>query len=372
MKMKKIISYALSAALMLGMCSVPAFAAEPTQDATGCYAITEETPTEILEYAKGEFPEFLGEHLVNNGIDASGRQYSLGYPINLQESGGVNRIYDFPVMQDGKIFAILTIYDDGGEYYTQFEENLMAEKLNTLQNETSKTAPITFVSNDTGFFAVVNDCVEPLTPDSEIENANAVSLMKGNTVGNVVNITDTLSVADGNGIDLMEASNPSPLGVVCVPQTDDGTFDGKQMEWCGAAVSAAIINYKKGTSLTAKDVTIEALGSAKDEGLTNAEVISIGKNHGLSPKSGNPLSYSSVKTEINGYRPVYMQMQRKSDEGKKYHALTLIGYSSSKYTVLNPWQSSSITLTKKDNGSDVTYVTGTRTYKWYTSVYNWK
>lgn len=67
-----------------------------------------------------------------------------------------------------------------------------------------------------------------------------------------------------------------------------------------------------------------------------------------------------------------MQMQRKSDEGKKYHALTLIGYSSSKYTVLNPWQSSSITLTKKDSGSDVTYVTGTRTYKWYTSIYNWK
>ena len=119
-------------------------------------------------------------------------------------------------------------------------------------------------------------------------------------------------------------------------------------------------------------IIVIAVSTIYSNSLSVAISKSIAKNHGLSPKSGNPLSYSSVKTEINGYRPIYMQMQRKSDEGKKYHALTLIGYSSSKYTVLNPWQSSSITLTKKDSGSDVTYVTGTRTYKWYTSIYNWK
>ena len=367
MKFKKIISGILSLTLILGVCSISAFAAENT---SGCYVVTEETPEEILEYAKEEFPEFLSHHLSSNGINAGEAQYTLGYPINIQESDGTNRIYDFPVMENGEIFAMLTIYDENGEYYTQLDENLMAEKLNELQNVSSQSSPISLVSNNAGFFAVVNDFVEPLTPDSEIENT--VSLMNESITGNIVNITNVLSETDGNSISLMESSNPSPLGVVCVPQTDDGTFNGTQKEWCGAAVTAAIISYKKGPSLTAKGVTKEALGSAKNEGLTNSEVISVAKNHGLSPKSGNPLSYSSVKTEINGYRPIYMQMQRKSDEGKKYHALTLIGYSSSKYTVLNPWQSSSITLTKKDSGSDVTYVTGTRTYKWYTSIYNWK
>ena len=141
---------------------------------------------------------------------------------------------------------------------------------------------------------------------------------------------------------------------------------------CGAAVTAAIINYKKGTSLTAKSVTIEALGSALDQGITNAQVVSVGKNHGLAPKSGNPLSYSSVKTEINGNRPVYMQMQRTENGEKKYHALGLIGYSSTKYTIINPWYQNSLTIDKKNTGSDVTYVTGTRIYKWYKSVYNWK
>lgn len=276
MKLKKIISGILSLTFILGVCNIPVSAEENT---SGCYVVTEETPEEILEYAKKEFPEFLSQHLSSNGINEKEAQYTLGYPINLQELDGTNRIYDFPVMENGEIFAMFTVYDENGEYYTQIEENLMAEKLNELQKFSSQTYPISLTSNNAGLFAVVNTYVEPLTPDSEIENA--VSLMNESIIGNIVNITSVLSETDGNSISLMESSNPSPLGVVCVPQTDDGTFNGTQKEWCGAAVTAAIINYKKGTSLTAKAVTTEALGSAKNEGLTNAEVISVAKNHGF-------------------------------------------------------------------------------------------
>lgn len=83
-------------------------------------------------------------------------------------------------MENGEIFAMLTIYDENGEYYTQFEENLMAEKLNKLQNVSFQNSPISLVSNEVGFFAVVNDYIEPLTPDSEVNNANAVSLLNEN------------------------------------------------------------------------------------------------------------------------------------------------------------------------------------------------
>lgn len=75
----------------------------------------------------------------------------MGYPINIQESDGTNRIYDFPVMENGEIFAMLTIYDENGEYYTQLDENLMAEKLNELQNVSSQSSPISLVSNNAGF-----------------------------------------------------------------------------------------------------------------------------------------------------------------------------------------------------------------------------
>lgn len=370
MKIKKIVGCALGALVavfVLNTGSLVAFA----EDNSGCYVVTEQTPDTILDYAKDKFGEFLFEHLSNNGISAEGKQFSLGSPINLQETGSTNRIYDFPVMCNDEIFAILTIYDDNGEYFIQFEQNLMADTLDELQSQSSQSNPIVLASDGDGLFAVLNGNAVSLVPDIDDNSFDETLLL--NTIaddGVVVDVKDVLAVADDMGIATL-ASNPSPLGVVSVPQTDDGTFSGTEKEWCGAAVTAAIINYKKGTSLTAKDVTIEALGSAKNEGITNAQVVAVAKNHDLSPKEGDPLSYSSVQTQINAYRPIFMQMQRSTDEGKKYHALALIGYSSTKYTIINPWYSYSLTIDKKDSGSSVTYVTGTRTYKWYKSVYNW-
>lgn len=371
MKIKKMVVCALGAlvaAFALNLGGLVAFAEENS----GCYVVTEQTPDEIVDYAKGEFSEFLYAHLSSNGISAEGKQFTLGSPINLQETGSINRIYDFPVMCDGEIFAILTIYDDGGEYYTQFEQNLMADKLDELQSQSSKSNPIVLASDGDGLFAVLNGNAVSLVPDvddNSLDETLVLSTLADD--GIVVDVKDVLAVADEMGIMTMDTSNPIPLGVKSVPQTDDGTFSGTEKKWCGAAVTAAIINYKKGTSLTAKDVTIEALGSDKDEGITNDQVVEVAKKHDLSPKTGDPLSYSSVQTQINAYRPIFMQMQRSTDEGKKYHALALIGYSSTKYTIINPWYSNSLTIDKKDSGSNVIYVTGTRTYKWYKSVYNW-
>lgn len=371
MKIKKMVVCALGAlvvAFALNMGGLVAFAEENS----GCYVVTEQTPDKIMDYAKAEFSEFLYAHLSSNGINAEGKQFTLGSPINLQETGSTNRIYDFPVMCNDEIFAILTIYDAGGEYFTQFEQNLMADKLNELQSQSSKSNPIVLASDGNGLFAVLDGNAVSLVPDVDDNSLDETLVL--NTLaddGIVVDVKDVLAVADEAGIMTIEASNPSPLGVTSVPQTDDGTFSGTQKEWCGAAVTAAIINYKKGTSLTAKDVTIEALGSAKNEGITNDQVVAVAKKHDLSPKTGDPLSYSSVQTQINAYRPIFMQMQRSTDEGKKYHALALIGYSSTKYTIINPWYNYSLTIDKKDSGSSVTYVTDTRTYKWYKSVYNW-
>lgn len=218
---------------------------------------------------------------------------------------------------------------------------------------------------------MTKDDIFPLTPDSNLKSTKKAD----NKAIFVDNSEDTLATLPTDitepimNITVSDSSKDTKevtskvLSVTSVPQTDDGTFNGTQMNWCGAAVTAAIINYKNGTSLTAKSVTREALGSALNQGITNAQVVSVGTTHGLAPRTGNPLSYSSVKTEINGFRPVYMQMQRTENGVKKYHALGLIGYSSTKYTVINPWYQNSLTINKKDTGSDVTYITGTSTYK---------
>ena len=347
--------------------------------------LTENTLSEIINYAKSIAPSMLIEYFVCN-LDSyiNDASYTLGNPINIQEFESINRIYHFPIMENGNIFAILSIYDENGSYSSQIEANLMAEQLKNLQDNDTLTN-VKFNSNENGFFAIVQEEIIPLTPDSEIiENPisiNALTSSDDSSEAQLVQIDIcspicTIEINEEmlySNITISRAVSSKVLNVKSVPQTDDGTFSGTQMGWCGAAVTAALINYKKGTTLTAKSVTIEALGAANNTGLTNNQVIAVAKKHGLSPLSGEPFNYSSVQLQITANQPIYMQMQRtKSDNTKSYHALGLIGYSSTKYTVINPWYQNSFTIDKKDTGTDVTYITGDRTYKWYKTIYNWK
>ncbi|MFU0826527.1 MAG: Peptidase-C39-2 domain-containing protein [Lachnoclostridium sp.] len=338
----------------------------------GLYVFTKETSNEIITYAVNKFPGMLLSHLKNNNMNANIDEFRLGMPINIKANNSVGRIYHFPVFQGDSVSCILTVYDDGNEYYVQLEESLLAKKLDSYMNKTDENNAIKFVSDEDGFYAFFDGQYEPLTPESLINKSN---FDISNTTGTkadekAIDLSKTLATA--STVTIQETPSSKVLSVKSVPQTDDGTFNGTQMNWCGAACTAAIINYKKSKSLTAKDVTIKALGSAKDEGITNDQVIKVAKEYNLSPKSGDPLSSSTVIDEIVGLRPIFMQMQRDTGSGKAYHALVLIGYDSTKYTIINPWYENSLTITRKSSGSDVTYVTGDRTYKWYKSVYNWK
>lgn len=175
---------------------------------TGCYVSTEQSPEAILAYAQEVFPEFLRKYMISNSIEPSGKQFTLGYPINLQEWNSSNRIYHFPVMENGEIFAILTIYDNNGEYYVQIEQSLMAETLRELQAESSQNHPIYFVSTDDGLFAVVGGYAAPLDPEcastasnmAEISEADVFisdsSTLMGAVDSIVINISSVLATAN--------------------------------------------------------------------------------------------------------------------------------------------------------------------------------
>lgn len=386
--MKKILSILL-ATLMLVSMPMGVFAAEEPSTASG-EVITVQTPENIIEMAQKEIVTILASHLeakaMLNAKDGEPdrsvyeHEYSLGNPISVQELGGTNRLFEFPVMMDGRFYAIFIVHYYNDDYNFQLGDYMMADQLQKIKDQGS-LQDVEFSSSEDGFFAIAGGTFYPLTPDSILpDNRSSANSEEGikNVTGDfetvAINISNPLMVIPVSASVLDERATTSKvLSVTSVPQTDDGTFTGTQMNWCGAAVTAAIINYKKGTSLTAKSVTIEALGSAKDEGITNSQVVTVANNHKLYPSTGNPLSYSYVQSQINASQPIYMQMQRTTGDGeKKYHALGLIGYSSSDYTVINPWNKDSLTIKKKDTGSDVTYVTGTRTYTWYKSVSGWK
>ena len=109
------------------------------------------------------------------------------------------------------------------------------------------------------------------------------------------------------------------LNVKPVAQTADRKFSSPTKKWCGEAITAAIINYKRNTSFTARDIVLEVYGTEKNDGLTNNQVINIGNNYGFNLKKGTPLSFKNVKKEINNNRPIYMQMKRITENGKKVY-----------------------------------------------------
>lgn len=147
------------AVLIVSTMSVTTFAAESQLKQNG-EVLTAPTPEKILDIAKEEITDMLNVHLGesyflktssdNAESNIYSSSYTLGQPINLKEDGGTNRIYDFPVMRDGKIFAIFTIYDDGGNISMQLEENMMAVQLQALK-EQGLLQNATFASNDDVF-----------------------------------------------------------------------------------------------------------------------------------------------------------------------------------------------------------------------------
>lgn len=373
--MKKIVSLLLAAIICVTTMATPTVFAQTSnnQNTTNVlYATSSEVPEELLDYAAEIFPDIMRSHLLNNNIYEFNNFY-LGLPVKVTEySNSQNTIYHFAVIANGKVFATLSIYDDGVSYCGQLAEDMMAEKLNDMMEEATALSPIVFFSNEDGFYALVNNRIENMIPGITNDTTVPNSIQTRVFSENVVDMLQTTNISyDFNGSVPFEISNP--LNVKSVAQTADGKFTSTQKNWCGAAVTAALTNYVKSKSLTAKSVTTSILGSAKDEGVTNSQIISYVKdNHSMTVSDVNPMSYTSVKTEINAGRPIYMQMQRTEGTEKHYHALGLIGYSSTLYTVINPWYDSSFTITKQDTGTSVKYITGDRTYKWYKTIKGWK
>lgn len=150
------------------------------------YVYTTEAPEEIIAYAEEVFPDFFHSLLVNNGIAAPDNYY-LGYPLSLPSYANPQDVfYHFAVISDYKIYAILTVLDNGIDKSAQLEDNLMVKKLNLFIGKTSIKSPLTFISNDNGLYIKLDNQIESLIPGmKDYTNNNPTDIVHG---GNVVNI----------------------------------------------------------------------------------------------------------------------------------------------------------------------------------------
>lgn len=223
MNLKKII---IPLCLIVAICLTTVTSAFAEQNENGT-VFTKTAPESVIQYAEDESVQLLGEYLSSNR--AIGKEhFTLGNPINIQEYASDNRIYHFPVMKNGEIFAILSVYDDNGNFSSQIEENMMAEQLHKMQIS-DELHDVLFISTDDGFYAVNGTKVIPLTPDSNAEMTEREAFIHGKNKLKKSNICNAIFTIDLNKKTsrqniLTETTTSKVLSVKSVPQTDDGTF----------------------------------------------------------------------------------------------------------------------------------------------------
>ncbi|MDO5590596.1 MAG: papain-like cysteine protease family protein [Lachnospiraceae bacterium] len=96
-----------------------------------------------------------------------------------------------------------------------------------------------------------------------------------------------------------------------------GVSQGKH-PWCWAATCAALINYYKGTSLTASKVANYVFPKNPEQGGTWPDIKKAYNHWKLYPSQTGVISFSNVKSNINSRKPMHL--------GLKGHSVGLIGY----------------------------------------------
>lgn len=382
--MIKKVSFLVVITLVLMIFNSMAFAGIENLENDSLYISSTEIPSDVINYAQENFHHLITS--VKNDLDfhkfskVEIDKFMLGTPFNIynyhDQSLEKSNVYYFPVLCNNKIKALLAVaLIEENQYVANFSK-YYAENLEKLKLKSSKQKPFRIVDIGKNIVAINDDYYEILESPKhskvdidgkDLEDIRKKIKLRKNSE-DIFDLIKKITTTNTSNISYRSAGISNYLGVEPVLQGNH--------PWCGAACVAAIINYKTNESLTAECVTIEVHGSAIDEGITNSEAKTVFENHGLSATITSPLSFSQVVTEIDDDDPIFMQMQRtKSDGTKAYHGLVLRGYYRlyyhpypMTYSIINPWYDSYVTITANSNGSNVTYITGSRTYTWYKTI----
>lgn len=145
--------------------------------------------------------------------------------------------------------------------------------------------------------------------------------------------------------------------------------------WCWAATDASIINYLKGTSLSAQDVVTYIYGSPVEEGGTEDQICQAYNHWNVVPGVANgTLPYSTFQYFIDSNEPINGIFQYEDSNGDvEGHSMSMIGYETfdtgdEYYAVIDPNEDYYIALTATDSGDNVVYYLNGDPFTWVDSI----
>lgn len=363
--------------LTMSIClSFPVSALSREGESDGLYVATPAIPSNVLRFAQTDFADHITAMIQNGDFTGDPYRVQLGTPFTYLGSEDSAKQFYFPVIYGGEFIYIYRIYEDtfyfeetGELRYAGTMSAVMVDAFSNLAKMTSQNSPATLVVDGYNIIAVVRGQVEviaeaPFTHKEPSTNSeyeiSTQSILAENDALEVINAADTIGYEKNFELPIATRSNPIALSITETQPNDES--------WCAAYVTAALIRTVQGVSLSASTIT-KYYGLNKNEGLSHGQAI----DYAQAMYAMQPLYYESalsrnqVIDEIDHSCPIYASMRHNSTIS---HAVAICGYTSTKYTIWNPWYVDYETF----SSSTLTYVpsTSTKSFYWNATIYNWQ
>lgn len=308
--MKKFLSLLLSVVMMFTL-SIPAFAA--SNDSSKIVSI--ESDSELYSYAARTFPQHLYALLETGDLPGSASNYTLGQSFSIFNTEAQTNSTCFPVLYNGEIVAIFEVSSISSEYQSSLSISFANELSAFLTSgQMKKFILITDGVHLHAYDGIKSVEIFQLYPDGDIftpSNLNYISSLFSKT--QVTTTTYTNLTTSQSQLALRGPVGPREYKTIDVKGVSQGSHP-----WCWAATCAALINYYKGESLTAKTVAEYVFPDKPEQGGRWEDMKKAYNHWKLYPTETGVISFSDVKSEINSDKPMHL--------GLKGHSVGLIGY----------------------------------------------
>lgn len=264
-------------------------------------------------YAENILPIHLHGLLEAAELHGNVYDYNLGAGFSIFNVISSTESVCFPVIQNGNIVAILEVYYDGKEFTSSLAISF-AKELTQILN-TSHSEKIIFITD--GVSLQVYDGNKSYEIYKQFDNSKVVEDLSEHLQ------FDYKSLPSIRGNELSEARISSytvlrGIGGPTAYKTLSVRGVSQSGDTCWAATCAAIINYLRGTQLSAIDVAKYVFGDNWDQGGGWSHMKDAYNHWGLYPSETGRISFDSVISQINRGGPMHL--------GLYDHSVGLIGY----------------------------------------------
>ncbi|MDO5696145.1 MAG: C47 family peptidase [Eubacteriales bacterium] len=284
----------------------------------------------------------------------------------------LNDINYIPILANNKVIALLAVIETNGEYSWTLSSDF-SDGLNSIAKKTSRNKPAVLYTDKGNVYANISGDIHQLTFNPEIksiqqDNHRMNPFVENKEIVNVYNVSNKTEVKYSRIQYSTRASSSKYL-----------TLDLKETQgdqsWCSAFAGAQILRYRGKGNIYAQYIMRYYYPNVsntdlKDKSITNSELIKYANKKKSYPSQiDNTLSISTVKSQINSYKPIYLGCRGNGTYKKARHALVLRGYNtnSSTYSVWNPWNAKYVSMS---TSSKSIAVSG-GTFTWDTTIYGW-